>query len=443
MTRRATLFLVLTALFVLLAAPVGAQEDASAEPEVTAAPTEVAETEAAETEAEETEEPAAPAAILAGDGPFAQAVFYFSPTCGHCEYVITNTLPVLFADNGGEYAVTYDETVLPDQPAFYLMSNGTLQLLMVDTSTAAGNEMFSLDSERLGIDAPGVPRIDFNESDYLVGSGDIPQMFPGVVADTLAADGMSWPPVEGIDEALAPFIEEGSVIDPEAGPTEASEVTGAEGAGETAAVLPLGDAESWTDRFGRDVTGNSISVVVLALLLLSAIAAPILAARGSLPAFPSWIVIVLAAIGIGVAAYLASVETSGSEAVCGPVGDCNAVQASEYAEILGISIGVLGVLGYAAIAGLWVVSRVAKGTPADVSLVLIGMGAWIGTLFSIYLTFLEPFVIGATCMWCISSAVAMMALLWVTAGPAIEAWHRLRDEPVEPSGGPSLIRSVD
>jgi uncharacterized membrane protein len=278
-----------------------------------------------------------------------------------------------------------------------------------------------------------VPRIDFNESDYLVGSGDIPELFPGIVADTLAADGMSWPPVEGIDEALAPFIEEGSVVDPDAGPTDASEETAAAGADGTAAVLPLGDDASWTERFGRDVTGNSISVVVLALLLLSAIAAPILAARGSLPAFPSWIVIVLAAIGIGVAAYLASVETSGSEAVCGPVGDCNAVQASEYAAIWGIPIGVLGVLGYAAIAGLWVVSRVAKGTPADVSLVLIGMGAWIGTLFSIYLTFLEPFVIGATCMWCISSAVIMMALLWITSGPAIEAWHRLRDEPAEPA----------
>ena len=81
--------------------------------------------------------------------------------------------------------------------------------------------------------------------------------------------------------------------------------------------------------------------------------------------------------------------------------------------------------------------------PAGGGVVLIGMGAWIGTLFSIYLTFLEPFVIGATCMWCISSAVVMMALLWITAGPAIEAWHRLRDEPVEPSGGPSLIGSVD
>ena len=34
-----------------------------------------------------------------------------------------------------------------------------------------------------------------------------------------------------------------------------------------------------------------------------------------------------------------------------------------------------------------------------------------GVLFSIYLTFLEPFVIGATCAWCLSSAVIMTLLL--------------------------------
>jgi uncharacterized membrane protein len=40
-----------------------------------------------------------------------------------------------------------------------------------------------------------------------------------------------------------------------------------------------------------------------------------------------------------------------------------------------------------------------------------------GTLFSIYLTFLEPFVIGATCAWCLASAVIMTALLWLAATP--------------------------
>ena len=40
-----------------------------------------------------------------------------------------------------------------------------------------------------------------------------------------------------------------------------------------------------------------------------------------------------------------------------------------------------------------------------------------GTLFSIYLTFLEPFMIGATCAWCLASAVIMTTLMWLTAAP--------------------------
>ena len=49
-----------------------------------------------------------------------------------------------------------------------------------------------------------------------------------------------------------------------------------------------------------------------------------------------------------------------------------------------------------------------------------------GTLFSIYLTFLEPFVIGATCAWCLASAVILTLLMWLSARPGFDAWKRLR-----------------
>jgi uncharacterized membrane protein len=47
-------------------------------------------------------------------------------------------------------------------------------------------------------------------------------------------------------------------------------------------------------------------------------------------------------------------------------------------------------------------------------------------LFSIYLTFLEPFVIAATCMWCLASALCIVGLLWLTAAPGWAAVDRLR-----------------
>jgi len=49
-----------------------------------------------------------------------------------------------------------------------------------------------------------------------------------------------------------------------------------------------------------------------------------------------------------------------------------------------------------------------------------------GTLFSIYLTFLEPFVIGATCLWCLSSAVIMTTLFILALKPGCHAWCELK-----------------
>jgi len=49
-----------------------------------------------------------------------------------------------------------------------------------------------------------------------------------------------------------------------------------------------------------------------------------------------------------------------------------------------------------------------------------------GIAFSIYLTFLEPFVIGATCAWCLTSAIVMTALFWLAAPRARSALAVLR-----------------
>jgi uncharacterized membrane protein len=466
MKRSAAFLLSLFVLFAMLALPVVAQDGPAGEPAGSAAPaasgpaaSEPAATGEVAATAEATPPPF-PTPIPARQGSVVQAVFFFSPSCGHCEYVITNVLPGLFADNGGEYVVTFDESVLPESPAFYLMSNGRLQLLMVDTTLPEGGAMFKADSVRLGMDQPGVPRLDFEDT-YLVGSGDIPDQFPDVVKQALAGDGIAWPDVPGLAAAIASFIADGSVIDPAAAassepgdsspapleataessaanvvPSEAA--TGApDDESDGAAILPIGDDGGPLDRIGQDPVGNGIAIAVLIALVVSLIAVPLLAARGSLPAFPGVLVPVLALIGIGVSAYLASIETSGSEAVCGPVGDCNAVQESQYAELLGIPIGVLGIFGYLVLGALWVVSRVATGKLADWALLLIALGAFGGTLFSAYLTFLEPFVIGATCMWCITSALVMLALLWLTAAPGRDAFERIRGQATSEAPAPS------
>ena len=49
-----------------------------------------------------------------------------------------------------------------------------------------------------------------------------------------------------------------------------------------------------------------------------------------------------------------------------------------------------------------------------------------GVLFSIYLTYLEPFVIGAVCAWCLTSAVVMTLLLLVSVETAVPHLAKVR-----------------
>jgi uncharacterized membrane protein len=136
----------------------------------------------------------------------------------------------------------------------------------------------------------------------------------------------------------------------------------------------------------------------------------------------SWAIPLLALLGLGVAGYLAYVETQRVTAVCGPVGDCNTVQQSAYAWLLGlIPIGVLGLVGYAAILIAWAVAHYGNGQLAGLAWLALFVMTLCGTLFSMYLTFLEPFVIGATCAWCLTSAMIMTALLALTATPGKRA----------------------
>jgi uncharacterized membrane protein len=75
-----------------------------------------------------------------------------------------------------------------------------------------------------------------------------------------------------------------------------------------------------------------------------------------------------------------------------------------------------------AIITTWLIGRY-TGPPLSAvsSLGLLGMTTF-GVLFSIYLTFLEPFVIGATCAWCLSSAILMTVLFWLSLAPGRQAW---------------------
>jgi uncharacterized membrane protein len=177
--------------------------------------------------------------------------------------------------------------------------------------------------------------------------------------------------------------------------------------------------------FMRDPLANSISVITLIVMLVSVVVIGnhFLNAEDHLQSrWPTWLVAIFALLGIGVAIYLTFVETTHRQAICGPIGNCNSVQQSSYARLFGfLPVGVLGVIGYSAILLAWIVQKITSQRIQNFTALVIWGMAWFGILFSIYLTFLEAFVIGSTCVWCISSALLITLILWSSTGRALQA----------------------
>ena len=79
------------------------------------------------------------------------------------------------------------------------------------------------------------------------------------------------------------------------------------------------------------------------------------------------------------------------------------MQSSEYAEILGLPVPVLGLIGYL---GILATTFVAGETAR-----LVGAALALGGLaFSIYLLVVQIVAIGALCQWCLASDVVMLPL---------------------------------
>ena len=118
---------------------------------------------------------------------------------------------------------------------------------------------------------------------------------------------------------------------------------------------------------------------------------------------------ILALAGIGVATYIAVAESGGGAPKClVGGGGCETVANSQYAHLAGINVAVIGIFGY-------VLVLAAAFVPGDLGRFGGFLTALIGFGFSVYLTYLELFVIDAICQWCVASAILMALSLAVAA----------------------------
>jgi uncharacterized membrane protein len=339
--------------------------------------------------------------------PVVQVVLFYSPTCGHCTYVITEVLPPIFERYGEQ-----------------------LQMVWIDVTQPGGRELFLATLQKFGLERSGVPFLVVGDV-YLYGEVDIPAQFPGLIDSHLAEGGVGWPELPGLAEymAAAQSTQEALLALTPKPPTElpATSVTVVSTTAPVPTATPgalilTGEGESdLGDRLRQDPVGNGLAILVLIGILVSVgwgtrrfLSIPGHQMTGA----SLWVIPALCVLGLGVAGYLSYVETLQVEAFCGLVGDCNTVQQSDYARLFGIlPIGLLGMAGYLAILAAWAVQRFSSGKYTDPAALAQLAITTLGTLFSIYLTFLEPFVIGATCAWCLASAVIMTVLMLLSIPP--------------------------
>jgi uncharacterized membrane protein len=117
----------------------------------------------------------------------------------------------------------------------------------------------------------------------------------------------------------------------------------------------------------------------------------------------------VAVAGLLVSAYLTWSQLRGVAPVCvGSGSGCQTVQTSRYAQIMGFPVAALGVLAYAGL----LLSAAIRGERSALFGLFVAL---VSVLFSAYLTYLELFVIGAICQWCLASAVLVVAALILTA----------------------------
>jgi uncharacterized membrane protein len=134
------------------------------------------------------------------------------------------------------------------------------------------------------------------------------------------------------------------------------------------------------------------------------------------------LVAVLALVGVAISAYLTWVHYADIEPLCSAISNCARVQTSKYAELGGVPVALIGLLGYLAILGSLVVPG-EDGRVLGLFLALVGVG------FSGYLTYLELGVIHAICQWCVASAAVMTALAGVCVARAVSVGEAARVRP--------------
>jgi len=132
----------------------------------------------------------------------------------------------------------------------------------------------------------------------------------------------------------------------------------------------------------------------------------------------------LSLVGLLVAVYLWLWKLGLMGGIACGTGGCETVQLSQHATLLGVPVAFYGVVGYAVLLAVSLLGLQPRWQGRREPTVWLAGLSGIGVAFTIYLTWLEAFVIEAWCRWCLVSA-AIIGLVFLTALVGLRRTHPL------------------
>jgi uncharacterized membrane protein len=128
---------------------------------------------------------------------------------------------------------------------------------------------------------------------------------------------------------------------------------------------------------------------------------------------PAIILMALDLFGLTVASYLSYVELQGKLPYCGALSGCETVALSDYARVAGIPVAVFGVILSIT---LFVFAFIWWRTNATWALAVHYGLSLVGTIFELYFTFVELFILHAVCVWCALYGISLVLRFLIALG---------------------------
>lgn len=124
--------------------------------------------------------------------------------------------------------------------------------------------------------------------------------------------------------------------------------------------------------------------------------------------------IIFGLAGLSVASYVFFKKKKAQPMVCPLNGECDVVTRSKYSKFFGIPVELLGMLYYGFVILVYVIHNLIPWLLSDTAIFLM-TGITIGAfVFSLYLIFIQAFVLKKWCTWCLFSA-GFSTFIFITA----------------------------